>query len=84
MPDPTPAPVAGLPWWKSQQAIAYLKSTVLLAVGWALVGATSGVWDWRAGLLVPILSNLLLTLQNMWSKDVVGPLPMMNKRNAVG
>jgi len=83
VPDPTTVtqPVV---WWKSQKAIGLYQSVVLMTLLWTMAGLQSGVWDWKSGLLIPILSSVVVVVRDMWSPTVVGPLAMQNKRNVGG
>jgi hypothetical protein len=66
-------------WYQSRSFKALAQTSVLLTLGWVLVGLSTNVWDWRAGLLVPIISNVFVALRDMWSPTVTGPFNVMNQ-----
>ena len=68
-------------WYESRSFKALLQSSVLLTLGWVLAALGTNTWDWRTGLAVPLLSNVLVQLRDMWSPTVVGPLSFMNASN---
>ena len=74
-------PPSGIPWYRSQRFTALWQAAALMTLMWVLAGLQSNTWDWKAGLLIPILSNLAVALRDMWSPTVVGPFDTMNKRN---
>jgi hypothetical protein len=74
-----PEPEVPVPWYQSRSFKALAQTTVLLTLGWVLVGLSTNVWDWRTGLAVPIVSNILVGLRDMWSVTVTGPFDFMNR-----
>jgi hypothetical protein len=70
-----------IPWYRSHGFTALVQSSLLLTLGWLGVAVSTNVWDWRVGLAVPLLSNVIVGLRAMWSPTVVGPFSMMNRAN---
>ena len=70
-----------VPWYRSHAFTALWQSALLTALGFALSGLVSNTWDWKGGLAIPVLSNLLVALKVMWSPTVQGPLSVMNRSN---
>lgn len=81
MPADPLLPPSGIPWWKAQKFTGFWQSALLTAMIWTLNGVQSNVWDWRAGLVVPILSGAIVVFRDQFSTTVAGPLSMQNTRN---
>ena len=82
--SPAPLPDGAVEWYDSRAFRALAQTSVLTALGWLAVSLTTNTWDWRVGLALPILSNVIVNLTDMWSPTVKGPLAMMNKKNVGG
>jgi hypothetical protein len=80
VPEPTPAQPPVL-WWKSQKFTGLWQSAVVMLLLWVINGLGTNVWDWKAGLLIPVLSSAAIAFRDMWSPNVVGILPMQNTNN---
>ena len=60
-------------WWKSQRFTQLWQSIIIMTLGWVMVALSTNVWDWRTGLLVPILSSVVPILRDWWSVTVTAP-----------
>lgn len=69
------------PWYSSRAFKALLQTSVLSSLGWLSLALATDVWDWRQGLAIPLLSNVVIVLKSMWEPGIVGPLATMNKNN---
>ena len=69
------------PWYRSYAFKALLQTSVLSSLGWLSLALATDVWDWRQGLAIPLLSNVIIMLKAMWEPGMVGPLNVMNKNN---
>ena len=69
------------PWYLSYAFKALLQTSVLSSLGWLSLALATDVWDWRQGLAIPLLSNVIIMLKAMWEPGMVGPLAVMNKNN---
>lgn len=74
-------PLVSVPWYKSQRFTALWQSALVLTVGWVMVALQTNAWDWKTGLLVPILGNVLLILKDWTSPSVTAPLAVLNRKN---
>ena len=74
-------PPSGIPWYKSQRVLGLCQASALLALIWTMNGLQSNVWDWKVGLAIPLLANVITVVRDMWSPTVVGPLAVMNRGN---
>lgn len=70
-----------IPWWKSHAIVALAQTSVIMTLGWVAVALSTNIWDWRTGLAVPLISNLVIGLKTMWSPTTQGPFDFMNKNN---
>jgi hypothetical protein len=68
-----------IPWYKSHAFVALIQTSVLMVLGWLAVALSTNVWDWRTGLAVPLVSNLIIVFKTMWSPTTQGPFDFMNK-----
>lgn len=68
-------------WYKTHAFTALWQASVILILAWLLVGLNTNLWDWKTGLLVPLISNLIVCLKEMWSPSVAGPFAFMNRSN---
>ena len=68
-------------WYQSRSFKALVQSSVLLTLAWVGVALSTNVWDWRTGLAVPLISNIVIGLRDMWSPTVNGPFNAMNTNN---
>jgi hypothetical protein len=73
-----------VPWYRSQRFTALWQSAAVLSLGWLMVALQTGTWDWRTGLLVPILGNVILVLRDWTSPTVQAPIPYLNRNNVQG
>ena len=72
-----------IPWYKSHAFVALVQTSLLLTLGWVGVALSTNVWDWRTGLAVPLVSNIVIALRTLWSPTTQGPFDFMNKNNPV-
>ena len=68
-------------WYRSQRFTALWQSCAVLTIGWLMVALQTNSWDWKTGLAVPILGNVLLILKDWNSPAVQAPIPYLNRNN---
>jgi len=82
-PSSEPTPQVSVHWYESRTFAAMLQTTVLTGLGWLTIALASNKWDdWQIGLLLPIVSNTLILLRDMWSSTITAPAKIMNTNNA--
>lgn len=82
-PSSEPTPQVSVPWYASRTFAAMMQTTVLTGLGWLTVALSSNKWDdWQVGLILPVASNILILLRDMWSSTIIAPAKIMNTNNA--
>ena len=81
-PDPVP-PVGPVPvkWYESQKFTALWHQWVIMAAIWLTYSLETNTYNWRTGLLIPLISSFV-TLFNDWrAPSVIAPIGAMNANN---
>ena len=81
MPTDPLLPPSGIVWYRSQKFLGLCQASALMALMWVMAGLQSGSWDWKAGLAIPLLANVITVVRDMWSPTVAGPFAFQNTKN---
>lgn len=69
-------------WYKSLKFTALWQSTVLTGLGFVLYAVSTSDWaSWKQALLIPVITNIYLTLKDWWSPTIVAPIARLNAGN---
>ncbi len=70
-----------IPWYQSHTFTALWQTTVLTSLIWLGAAVATNVWDWRNGLIVPLISNVIVLFKSMFDPTVAGIFKFQNARN---
>ena len=73
--------VPPVPWSKSQRFTALWHQWVIMASIWLVYSLETNTYNWRTGLLIPLVSSFVTMFNDWRAPTVIAPIPAFNANN---